>query len=1142
MSTRDLVRAVAAASYLLAAALTAAILPATAAGAAGDAARLLAPRSLPYGLQQDTGDAEVTFKVMLVGSVAQPPDQLTLASRQLPDSNFVLNDAGRDGDIRAGDRIYGGRITLDTNRFEAETCLDFGATALLDGKLHESRLYRICVSRFPSGIAASNTDDENRVKVPGASDAVANELLLRYVVGSNEGRVADLVDAIGGRVVGSIQPRRMLQIMFPRPLTLSQLKTRAEIMRSQAEIENAYLNFIGSFAYVPSDTEFGNQHGLQTINADDAWDANADGSGVTVTLLDSGIAAHPDLPVSSADTANHGTAIAGIIAADTNDAMGTGIAGIAHGSTLETFTVSATTAVTFSQMVAGFQAVASSGTGSIVNASFYHTLAPPVTDVLGIDDQFDLCAAINDVVLSGAVPIAVVVNAAGNDGTDGWHYPGRCNDASALANAQLTNKELFITVASSVSCAGLAGSCAEGTADTHYSGSNHGDWIDLYAPGTNVRSSDNAGGYSDFTGTSFAAPMVSAAAAVLDGCGTPLEQIETVLESNGGASIAMPAAGNRTRIDINAAVGAGNSAPSAIDTGGLTLAIDENTDTSGGLALGSVTAIDADSCDNQTYSIVGGIDAANFSFTGDSLVFDDGVLDFESQSSYSVTLRSTDAFGLSVDQAIAVSINDLPEPVDIVLVMDRSGSMNGPSAVTGSKLMALQSAASLFADQIAMDSVHRLGLVQFNTAVVPFVAPDNFPFGTLTPANVGDANNAISSISAGGGTNILDGLQQGVTDLDVPSPSARSVALMFTDGRHNSPSLLDDATLQGELETRINAVSNSMELYSIGFGSSTSSAPLSAAANANDGWHVDEVDSLAMAKNFSLVAAAVMDDVTLIDPVFTLEPGRQERLDVAVSAADRDLTFVVHWDEFDPGRIQTRIVAADGSCALDIFGTGIKRAVGINYLVVRIDLPYACASGPAHGGNWQVQVSASENNRTPERVDILAYASSAIRLDDRLQLDDGVIDIDAVLRGDKLSDVKFSAFLLPPLPQDNRSSDNDRLGSDPDSVGAIPKPENIQRSPIAISLEIDQCDPDPVTCPDNAKRGSGSFRVDKNGLYQVRLVAEAVDASGLSIRREQTGSVYFSADDPFSKWYWWLLLLLLMLVILIALYKISRAD
>ena len=132
-------------------------------------------------------------------------------------------------------------------------------------------------------------------------------------------------------------------------------------------------------------------------------------------------------------------------------------------------------------------------------------------------------------------------------------------------------------------------------------------------------------------------------------------------------------------------------------------------------------------------------------------------------------------------------------------------------------------ATDLFVDQIALDSVHRLGLVQFNTAVVPFVAPDIFPFGVVNPGNATNAHNAIGSITAGGGTNILAGLQQGVSDLNVPSPSPRRVAVLFTDGRHNSPSVLSDAALQSDLDTEINAVSPSMELYSIGLGTSVGS-------------------------------------------------------------------------------------------------------------------------------------------------------------------------------------------------------------------------------------------------------------------------------------------------------------------------------
>ncbi len=1103
--------------------------------------QLLAPRSFPWALTQNSGKSDVAFKVRLHGSLDSPPETITLTRSDDPDNSYQLNDAGRAGDFRAGDGIYSGSIEIDSDSQAAATCLEFRASMPVDKTQLDSPPYALCISRFPTGIIESNTADDNRVRLPGGADAVANELLLRLVAGSSEARIADLVDAVGGRIVGSIQPRRMLQVSFPAALSPSQLQTRAEILRGQDSIENAYLNFIGRYAYTPSDAEFPNQHGLQAINADDAWDANATGSGVTVTVLDSGIAVHPDLPVSSADLANHGTAVAGIVAADTNDVANTGIAGIAHDSTLETFTVSADTAVTFTEMVNGLQTVASAGSSSIVNTSFYHTLAPPVSDVPGVDDQFDLCAAINDVVLSGAIPIAIVVAAAGNDGTDGWHYPARCNDATATANAQLTNKELLITVASSVTCPGGAGSCAEGTADTHYSGSNHGAWIDVYAPGTNVRSTDTSSAYSDFTGTSFAAPMVTAAAAVLDGCGAALDQIESILENNGGPSIAMPAAGNRTRVDLNAAVQSENNAPSAIGTGGLTLSLNENTDTSGGLALGPVTTTDPDICDSHSYSIVGGADAASFSFAGASLSLSAGILDYETQSSYTATIRSTDAFDQTLDQVIVVNVNDLPEAVDIVLVMDRSGSMNGPSAVTGSKLMALQSAANLFVDQVAMDSVHRLGLVQFNTAVVPFVAPDIFPFGTLTPGNASGAHDAINSVSGGGGTNVLDGLQQGVTDLNVASPSARRIAVLFTDGRHNSPIVLADAALQTELETRINAVSSSMELYSIGFGTSISDVPLSAAANANGGWHVNEVDALAMAKNFTLVAADVMDDQTLTDPVFTLKPGQSETLKVAVSEADRDLTFIVHWDQFDPTRIQTSVAAANDKCELDFGAAGVKRAVGINYLVLRVDLPYPCADGPAHAGDWLVKISAAENNRTPERADILAYASSAIRLENLLELSSSKLRIKAALTGDQFREASFSAFVLPPLPETSRSSENDRLGSDPDSVGAIPRPQNVKRTPVQVQLAVDQCDPDPVTCPATAKTALGSFAVDAKGLYQVRLVAEAIDSNGQSLRREQLRTVYFAPEDPFAKWYWWLLLVVALVILLLLFARVIRS-
>ena len=110
-----------------------------------------------------------------------------------------------------------------------------------------------------------------------------------------------------------------------------------------------------------------------------------------------------------------------------------------------------------------------------------------------------------------------------------------------------------------------------------------------------------------------------------------------------------------------------NDAPTAITP--TSFAVNENTDTSSGTSVGTFTTTDPDSGETFTYSIQGGPDATNFSIGGalnDELILTDGVLDFETQSSYSVTVRVTDSGGNTYDETLSVTVNDLNEtPTDI---------------------------------------------------------------------------------------------------------------------------------------------------------------------------------------------------------------------------------------------------------------------------------------------------------------------------------------------------------------------------------------------------------------------------------------------------------------------------------------------
>ncbi len=89
--------------------------------------------------------------------------------------------------------------------------------------------------------------------------------------------------------------------------------------------------------------------------------------------------------------------------------------------------------------------------------------------------------------------------------------------------------------------------------------------------------------------------------------------------------------------------------------------IDEHLDTSAGVTIGSIISSDEDA---HSYQIVGGIDQGKFLIGGSShneLILNDGVLDFENQSSYQVTVSAIDSRGISHEEIFTINVNNLNE-------------------------------------------------------------------------------------------------------------------------------------------------------------------------------------------------------------------------------------------------------------------------------------------------------------------------------------------------------------------------------------------------------------------------------------------------------------------------------------------------
>jgi subtilisin family serine protease len=323
---------------------------------------------------------------------------------------------------------------------------------------------------------------------------------------------------------------------------------------------------VASSASAPTnDAKYGDQWGLQEVGAQYSW-SKSTGTGVLIAVVDTGVDfSHPDLAgqivpgrdfVSGDDDARdetgHGTLIAGIAAAASNNRIG--IASVAPGAQILPVRVLANggtgrPADTAAGIRWAVDTARARGQRLVVNLSLDWRPDPVDTDL--IKDLVPL-NFVRDPVIDAAIRYAagagaVVVVAAGNEGKGQTPY-----DA--------TTPGVLVVGASDRS-------------DQRASFSNFGQGLDLLAPGTEILSTywtPGAGStYGVAKGTSFAVPFVSGTAALLMANGlSNTDAANTILNTArdlGGPGWDMQT--GRGLLDAAAAVGAARTAAAAPPAG-----------------------------------------------------------------------------------------------------------------------------------------------------------------------------------------------------------------------------------------------------------------------------------------------------------------------------------------------------------------------------------------------------------------------------------------------------------------------------------------------------------------------------------------------------------------------------------------------
>lgn len=313
-------------------------------------------------------------------------------------------------------------------------------------------------------------------------------------------------------------------------------------------LKSAEVDRLVAANFVANDPYAASQWHLTKVQAPTAWDS-AQGAGVTVAILDSGVeATHPDLAgqlvagwnvfdntAITADAKGHGTQVAGTAAASLNNAAG--VASVAGKARIMPVRITAADGVTtyISSVVQGLTYAADNG-ARVANVSY---------SVAG----------------STAVQSAA-------------QY---LKDRNGLAFVSAGNSNVDLGVAASSAFIVVAATDAN---DAKASWSNFGNWVHLSAPGVSITTTTPGSSYATVSGTSFSSPVAAGVAALMMSANPTLRsgQIEQLLFATAkdlGATGRDPIFGHG-RVDAAAAVAAAVAATSnttPTDTQAPTVAI-----------------------------------------------------------------------------------------------------------------------------------------------------------------------------------------------------------------------------------------------------------------------------------------------------------------------------------------------------------------------------------------------------------------------------------------------------------------------------------------------------------------------------------------------------------------------------------------
>jgi hypothetical protein len=294
--------------------------------------------------------------------------------------------------------------------------------------------------------------------------------------------------------------------------------------------------------------------------------------------------------------------------------------------------------------------------------------------------------------------------------------------------------------------------------------------------------------------------------------------------------------------------------------------------------------------------------------------------------------------------------------IDVVLVHDTSGSMGYYNYMGTPYLQHASARAQGFVS--ALGDNDRLGVVEFNSNFPSGYNDVWLPGGSLqlaTPLNKGNANAAISGLSAGGATPMGAGLQRAINLLTAPSPDGitrKKVIILLSDGYENSGTLRACAganpaapcvgqNILTQLQT------NDIKVFTLALGTSAWTECLTCLATESDGqWYPSPNPGIDMTDVYLTIQQAYTnDDLYSVDR--GVSGGGDDSYSTYFEGVDDVLYFILAWDDLE-AKLNLQLHSPSGSWVNPNAMRNAHVFSGNGYYVIRV--------GNAKSGDWGYRI------------------------------------------------------------------------------------------------------------------------------------------------------------------------------------------